>query len=544
MLLNYIDRSYQQIKDTVLTRMGITMPEVTDHNESNPFVALVSIWAGIVEMLGYYADNHATEAHASTANLWLSMVKHAWLNDYRIKSRRAATAIIKFTLNVAAPSPITIPSKTILNTANGVVFETVGDFTIDTGETEIYIPARQTQDVAGITLGNTDGTANQEFFIQDDGVVAGSVSVSISGAPYLNVPTLAYSLPYDTHFIQDCNADRKSVVILGDGYYGNIPLVSKIVVADWLTTLGAAGNVGANTITNIVSTITLPSGVTIAATNPSRASGGKEMQSIDEARRAIQKHIRTLERALSLQDYQDIAELAPSVVNAGAYYTCGQLMYIYIVPDGGGIATNLVVASTQSFIDLRKMVNTDPIVLPAGEVRLLINLTLNVLPTYINSAVATAVKANLVEFLSYRNQTIRGTLEISDLYERIENTAGVRNSRILEMLPIPYARPIGASPLLVWFVTPIGGTAASKWNIVMINATDFQLIKDGNFISTETVGITVVQTEFVFTVTGSYTIGDQWEFWSYPASTNIQLQEASILVALDADITITATGGL
>jgi hypothetical protein len=43
--VNYFDRSYSQIKSSVLYRLGISNPEIKDHSEGNPLVMIISIFA-------------------------------------------------------------------------------------------------------------------------------------------------------------------------------------------------------------------------------------------------------------------------------------------------------------------------------------------------------------------------------------------------------------------------------------------------------------------------------------------------------------------
>ena len=49
--VGYLDRTYQQIKSSVLSKLSIYLPEMTDHTESNPFIIEVDVWAGLTEHL-------------------------------------------------------------------------------------------------------------------------------------------------------------------------------------------------------------------------------------------------------------------------------------------------------------------------------------------------------------------------------------------------------------------------------------------------------------------------------------------------------------
>ena len=122
--VGYVDRSFEQIKSSLLSRLTISNPEITDHSESNILVVIVSMFAGLTEMLGYYIDNMARESFISTARRYVSMVKLVRLLDYRIKTAYPATVDITFTFDAALTANAIIPQNTIVQTSNGIIFYT------------------------------------------------------------------------------------------------------------------------------------------------------------------------------------------------------------------------------------------------------------------------------------------------------------------------------------------------------------------------------------------------------------------------------------
>jgi len=137
--VGYLNRSYQQIKSSLLTRLGETVPEVTDHSESNILVVIISMFSGVTEQLNYYIDNMAREAFISTARRFSSLVKLTRLIDYRIKAAVPASVDLLLTLPdplvfvVPGATSFTIPAGTEFTATNGIVFITYTDFVVTKG---------------------------------------------------------------------------------------------------------------------------------------------------------------------------------------------------------------------------------------------------------------------------------------------------------------------------------------------------------------------------------------------------------------------------
>jgi pantothenate kinase type III len=78
----------------------------------------------------------------------------------------------------------------------------------------------------------------------------------------------------------------------------------------------------------------------------------------------------------------------------------------------------------------------------------------------------------------------------------------------------------------------------------MTSATTFDVFKDNSYIGGFTTGMLIVQPEIQFTVTGTYSVNDQWSFYTYPSYGTVVLNEPSIPVSVGTDIIINAIGGL
>ena len=547
--VRYFDRSYQQIKDRVLRNLGYMVPEITDHTESNPWVQALSIWSAIAEMLGYYIDNAAREAHLSSARLYWSAVKIANSYDYRIRSSIASTGFVTITSDIAAPSDIVIPIDTKIETDGGVEFRTTAAATIVTGETSIIVSIKQVSALTvAATVGESDGTGLQVFELPTN-TADSTITTVIDSIGWTLQDTLAYSIPTDTHYKQTVNASKIPVIVFGDEYNGKIPTAGLDIIAQYRTTLGDAGNVPEDTITNLdESVISIPSPVELSCTNSERTSGGAPIETLDQIKTNVPKSIRTLDRAVTELDFKDITELASGVIVAGVIFTdIDSPVEIFIVPEGGGVAAPALITSVTDYVDLRKTFLVNILVGSAGEVRLKLSLNLNVLAQYQRATVVQNVLDELTTFLSYKHQDIKGAVRLSDLYNIIESVTGVDYSNIIIMTPQPYGRPINGNIKVLNLNAVIKSDSSTtiKWRVRCISTTQYELYKESDFMGQFVIATTYAMPEMDLTIADSSQVaGDEWVFYTYPYFGSLILAEPSLIVSLEADITINATGGL
>ena len=111
--------------------------------------------------------------------------------------------------------------------------------------------------------------------------------------------------------------DARATVLFGDGVEGaRLPSGDHNLRATYRKSLGLAGNVAAGKITNLLSR---PLGVT-GASNPAPATGGEDPETIDKARSNAPVTVLTLDRAVSIRDYQDFARAFAGIAKAHALW--------------------------------------------------------------------------------------------------------------------------------------------------------------------------------------------------------------------------------
>lgn len=545
----YTDRTAAQMKDNVVTNLQSQVPEITDHSESNLFIKLINMFTGLLEGINYYIDNVARESQLDGARLYSNVVRLSRPWDYRIASHQAANVLL--TISYTSTSTITfpgatIPSGSIVQTSDGIQFITTEDLILSSGNFSTasgQVSATNVVPIAYTSLGTSDGTDNQ-IFVVNDKIAGFTASIRVGGIDiYESVETFAYSLPTDKHFIQTVNEDGQVIIKFGDGVNGLVPPLSDSVEIQYNRTNGLDGNVAGQTITQIVSGFPIVSSYTASVTNLEAAVAGTDVESATSIKQGVARLFRTRNRAVTELDFIDIAILHPQVENAGVIFECGKTVDVYIAPVGGGLAPPSLLASVVAwFEDNRRIITHRVRAFTAGEIHIKATIDVTAKTGFDLNVVKTNVENAWLNYFATSNQEISGTVRIGDIYEAIEAAEGVDFSEITLLNAEPYARAIGITTnVLDWDVdTNPASTTQVNWSIILVTATTFQLLRNGNFVNTYTIGVQVTQPEITFTVNASsYTVGDTWTFVSYPYGGNsVLLDEPSIPVSDLTDITL------
>jgi len=523
--VGYLDRNFRSIKNRILTRMGETIPEMTDHSDSNILVVAIEAFSGVAEMIAYYIDNMAREAFITTARKYSSVVKHTRLIDYRIKAKVPASVDLSiFFTNLDGtpytnPTEFTIPIGTAFTTANGIQFLTVSDNIVKAGATAASISVRQKTLVSNDNLGITSDQVDQVFSLGTD-YVNNSIQITIGGEPWFFKQTLGRSLPTDKDYIVDVSANKEAYIRFGDGINGAIPTAGQNVVGDYYTSLGSLGNVEVNTIINTTYDFSTLHGIPkVTITNILKASNGTDFEDIERIRRSAPLSLRTLDRAVTFQDYKDIALLAPGVDKAEVSFSCGKYVYIYIAPNNGGIASTSLLNDVENYFDNKKMVTTFVRPLPTGESGIYIDATVTGKFRKDGIQLKNELTALLLDKYSYDNSDINKTIRESDLISLIDNYVYVDYLTLNELSTVSYIRPEGHTTQLDYSLKINSGSTTNQVWKIKYNGDTFILFKGNQQVANLEAGVPFTDLSNILTITvnaGAYAIGNEWSFTTQP----------------------------
>jgi predicted phage baseplate assembly protein len=294
--------------------------------------------------------------------------------------------------------------------------------------------ASQGQTVLNEVVGSGDAaTAFQSFTLQRQpltyvpssapGGVTSSLQLFVEQLQWAEVPEIYGQSGKAQVFSTRSTDDGRTLLQGGGGPFGApFPTGNANITATYRVGAGTAGRVSANALTMLLDR---PAGLS-GVTNPLAADGGADPETLQTIRQNAPRTVRTFDRAVSLQDFQDLITASGEVAKALATW----------VWDGYAPAVHLTVAGQDgsTFSDLTSLGATlanarDP------NLRLLIDnhatvpirlaAKLWVDPARSQSDVLAAANAAMLQALSFNQLDLGEALHLSFIYTVLQGVTGV-----------------------------------------------------------------------------------------------------------------------
>lgn len=436
--VDYTSRDYAAIRQDMIDQITSRLPEWTSRSPNDFGMVLLELFAYLGDNLSYYADRIANEAFLSTATQRSSVLEIARMLDYTPGGNQAATVTLTFS-NTSASSA-TIPAGTRVATAvdsstgTQVVFQTLASTTVAASGSST-VTAQHGVTVAGETLGTSSGSPSQDFYLSQTPVVDGSLVLAVdSGLGPVTWTYIEHLIDASsTDSVYTTYTDENGVVHVsfGDNVDGKIPPTGAAITATYVVGGGSVGNVGASTITNILTPV--PAGISV--TNTTSAVGGADTETLDQIRVNAPRSLLTLSRAVTLDDYANLAQRVSGVAKANAVAAVYSSPTVYIAPRGGG-GLDVSNVPTAAFATLKSQTATylsDKIPATAtvtigdpSYVPIYVTVSVTVLDNYNQTSVANSVISALNTLLSFDNVTFADRIAIGDIYATVLSVPGVQ----------------------------------------------------------------------------------------------------------------------
>jgi hypothetical protein len=171
-------------------------------------------------------------------------------------------------------------------------------------------------------------------------------------------PDLLRSSNLDRHFVIESEQDGSARLRFGDHHHGRAPNAGTPFVARYRVGNGTVGNVGHDAIQHILTGDARIS----AVRNPLPAIGGAEPESMEAVRQAAPYAYRRQQRAVTADDYAEVARRHPDVQRAAATFRWnghGHTVFVTVDRFGGRPITNEFEEQLIGFLDGFRMAGYD-----------------------------------------------------------------------------------------------------------------------------------------------------------------------------------------
>jgi hypothetical protein len=458
--MDYTNRDYDSIRAFLVTTARTVMPDWATAGEPGDFgTLLLELFSVAGDGLNYYIDRVGAEPFLQTAVRRQSLLAIADLLGYVPVAQQAASVQVTFTLDddKYLDYSIEIPAGTVVQTQGDknagnppVLFETTGALTLGVAVRSGITGATEGRSVVGEYSGVSNGAPLQDFLLANAGVIERSMSVKVTEAngsqvAWDFVDRLTDAGPSASVYATYTDDIGYSHIRFGDGVSGRIPPVNATINANYRYGQGAAGNVATSTINTIS-----PGVPGVSVVNNTPAAGGADPESIDNMRYGIPRAAHTLDRAVTLSDFESLCLQVPGVAKATAYGTYYTMVHVPIAPVGGGLPSSALKGRVQRYLQDRMMIGASCIVEDPDYEDCEVTIIVHVLPSFGQENTRFAVQEAVKALFDFTAVSFGTRISIGDVFRTAMEQNGVDYIELTKLRikgHVPLIEDIVPSPL-------------------------------------------------------------------------------------------------
>jgi len=368
MQIDYTSRDFASLKADLIslisqrTATSASTWNPTDYSDLGN--VLVEAFSYMGDVMSHYLDRVANETSIDTAIQSDTLLSFANLYDYHPSGPTPAAISLTFTNNSTSSIDLPVGTQVMAPLSYGnytqAYFETTQAATGLAPSAQITLTALEGKTVntdrpdlinqtynkpLPSNLGTSNGTPNQSFTIIDVNIIDSSIKVYVGQSVAFNSWTYVDSLleygPGDTVFTTTRSSDGTTSILFGDGINGSIPLQGQLISSLYKTSVGIAGNVKAQSVTEVTfipGNTNVQAPAYLSVTNQYPATGGADPVSSTNIRQHIKNAVSSRGRAVTLSDYGYLASLVSQVGKANASSSVYSSVNLYIQPTNDGSA--------------------------------------------------------------------------------------------------------------------------------------------------------------------------------------------------------------
>jgi len=312
--VDLIPFDFEHYVESLARYLRVNLPnDYQDFLESNAARVLIDAIAYEMGLLAYMVNANLKQMFLPTATTRRAMYLLGKLVNYDLQGSIPSQATLTFYLDEVHGADIPIPKGTQVQAPNTtpVIFETVADAVLQAGNLSVDVLAKQgvtVEEIIGTTA--SQAVANQTF-LSTRPPLLDTISLLISDIEWRLVDNIFDLDEGELGYTAKPNEDGLAIITFGNGLFGAIPPSNEDITLVYRVGGGTTTNVGTGAITEVVHNLLDANAqiVSVSVTNTAAAAGGRDRESIDEARVNIPRHVRSMDRFVSQEDFQKVPEL-------------------------------------------------------------------------------------------------------------------------------------------------------------------------------------------------------------------------------------------
>jgi hypothetical protein len=255
-----------------------------------------------------------------------------------------------------------------------------------------------------------------------------TLQVRVNDLYWQQAPSLFGLGPTDRSFIARQDDDGTSTITFGDGQNGGLlPTGNNNITASYRVGLGTAGNLPAGTLSVLQSR---PPGLR-GVTNPIPASGGADPEVLAQARWNAPRTVLTIDRIVSLTDYENFAAGFAGIGKAQATtLVLGQSTFVQLTV--AGVEGAAVVPSSPLLLSLGAAIEDARDPLPQVDIQsyqpILFNISANLIldiTDYARASVIALVTDTVTAYFSFDQRSFAQPVTAAEIIASIQAVPGV-----------------------------------------------------------------------------------------------------------------------
>lgn len=443
--IDYTTKDYEAYRQDMIDEIPNKLPEWTDRSDADPGIVILELLAMQLERLSYYNDRVANEALFPTATRRQSVMKHLKLIDYEMAWHTPAKHWQVFRIEPQLTDTI-IPKGFQVGTVasdseEAIIFETLTDLVIPAGATGIeqdgegnylyQVEVEHGQTILDEFIGEVNtNDPSPSFKLTYSPVYRPSIEIMVEDYngkyTWTAVNDFISSTQEDNHYISEMTEYEEVIIRFGNGTSGKVPIAVSNIFANYKVGGGTEGNVGANTIVELYEAVP---GLEETFNPFGPHVLGKNMESVEEAKWRGPASLKTLNRYVTIPDYEDGIRLDyPAVAKAkGIANTTTGDVDLYLAPFVGDTLSASQKAEIMEIINEKQIIFASAVI--KDPIYKTVNVSVDVIihDNYDAEMIRYSAENIIRDLFDPENMDFGKDVTLSEIHFEIRKTAGVRN---------------------------------------------------------------------------------------------------------------------